>query len=267
MMGSLFHKQTSTPSQIDKSSSALQELLHVSNALVLLAGTVGLSLVWMGVVYACHLSESVMLSGAVALPFLALCIKYQQLLSKRNDRFDDNETLQRAIRRLNAVSMVLPKRIAEEEVGDCFENIAVLCVSNRPAWYVELYVWTSIVRFLLNATRDRSEAELGFDFDSASAARSRDAFSKALQTYRLMQISNECVWVAQLEVGSKHLKADTKASAYVKHLDEWAEVNFNLHIHPASKSNPDAASVQVDQHDKIIHIRLPSEQHRIKGTT
>lgn len=64
----------------------------------------------------------------------------------------------RARRIFAVVRLVVPRRIADEELGDAMEEIAALARGRRPPWQIDLKVATTILWVLLHAARDLGRA-------------------------------------------------------------------------------------------------------------
>lgn len=63
-------------------------------------------------------------------------------------------TSERAATVFHFVSAILPQRIADEGLGDALENIKARTMAGRPAWEIELKMWTTVLWAVVHSTED-----------------------------------------------------------------------------------------------------------------
>lgn len=82
--------------------------------------------------------------------------------SSANDSMPGLQTAaSRARKILGALELVLPRRITNEEIGDCLETIEKLRELRRPAWAVYTKIASTIFWTLINTCRELTGAFLG----------------------------------------------------------------------------------------------------------
>lgn len=72
-----------------------------------------------------------------------------------------HQPLKRPRQALEFVSLLVPRRIAEEEIGDALEQIHRLSCLGRPRWQLWLKVMTTLFWVLINSIREITSAVRG----------------------------------------------------------------------------------------------------------
>jgi hypothetical protein len=69
--------------------------------------------------------------------------------------------IRRSINILDSLSLFVPRRLAEEEIGDALERVQYLARLGRPRWQIWLKVATSVFWVCLNSLREIISAVRG----------------------------------------------------------------------------------------------------------
>lgn len=69
--------------------------------------------------------------------------------------------IRRSINVLDSLSLLVPRRLAEEEIGDALERVRNLVRLGRPRWHVWLKVATTVFWVCLNSLREITSAVRG----------------------------------------------------------------------------------------------------------